>query len=203
LGIRDPAAEAVFCQVINSKRIEDVISVLEDAGVVQVVGVSTPDLDNDDASDQDDSEVIATPPSTVTSPPPSTAYTPPSNASSHTGYSASHSALPILTTPPPRINLTPTTPPSEVRATPPSGYVAILDRVLRAADGSFNFPNAGETMDYVAIEAWVEQHPTFGSIFPTRSLDRDRKVGAAGELFVSSAIVFACVALIFARYTRF
>ena len=70
------------------------------------------------------------------------------------------------------------------------GYGAILDRILRAAleDG---LPAPGQMLMYGTGAYALELGTTFESLFPARTMDRDRKVGAAGELFVGSSIPLA------------
>lgn len=193
LGITDPAAEAVLGNIINLKRLSSVVALLQNEGVVDVDGLTPTDLDDEDEHSDNESEVntlgstlVMTPASTPRPTPQLMPYTPPRSGSRRPEYGALDPGTPTFThtipADPPTGQVVEALSPLHNRAGVQTGYSAILERVRSASDGLL--PGQGTVRLYPTGATPTQLAVTFESLFPSRSMDRDRKVGAAGELFV-------------------
>lgn len=207
LGISDITAEAILTGIIGCGSLIVVNSILKDAGIIEISGFESPSEEKDETYD---STLSVLTPGSVT---PATSESrtlhvgrsnsnsPARNifdalreANSGTGISR---RTPSINQQSPLFSNTPTSSPEGVFAeaampsvnpqTPDTSYACLLEVVIKSAE-KMTIPAKGQ--DSIGIlrntVAFPQGTSLFGSIFSTRSTERDRKVGAAGELFVSS-----------------
>jgi hypothetical protein len=208
LGVSDRGAEALLCNIIKLDRLRSVVMALQSEGVVEVDGLTPIDLE--DENSEDDS-VLTTFGSTLMMTPASTPRpTPPEMPGSRQPEPrVSEQQRPTMTRMVPNdlpqrteletdlVTESMTEPGTRLAAEPTTlvdsiagvhaGYGAILDRIVIAAAEAegITLPDSGVSVLYATGDIAARLAVTFESLFPNRSMDRDRKVGAAGELFVS------------------
>lgn len=192
LGISDAAAEAVLLGIIGCRSLVSVDGILNDAGIVEVDGISRhsdPSITSDTTVRVGLSEAvvdaidhtvfnISTPGRDAEEVQPQRALSRNSLLSNWNSFANRQ----LLT--PPRNhdesgNYYPTTEPSI-----PSPYLSLLERVIHTAS-SMSIPR---NRSHAFAEIQGVFHPRIvlpGSGFGPRSPERDRKIGAAGELLVS------------------
>ena len=187
LAISDPTAEAVIGGIVRSSRLSIVDEILKDAGVIEIDGVNRPPEEDDDlqhvrATAAMTSMAFASAHLTRSISPPSSCTSDIITADPSLVQDAS-SRLPTvrdqaLGSPRLRPQTSPSPAPSFAED---RRYAALLDRLILAGSHA-TIPNNGS-----ASYSNTGHHPieVFAPIFGYRSLERDRKVGAAGELFVS------------------
>ncbi|KAF8865581.1 hypothetical protein BDZ45DRAFT_641278 [Acephala macrosclerotiorum] len=198
-AISDPSAEAVLGGVIGCRSLVAVDAILRNAGIVEVDGIERP-LEPDDDTHSFEFEDVARALETVT--PTRTesrasqngrstpASTPRTTRASH---NEAGSSIALLRESPnfdsqssPRSglsNLAPNGTLSEVVRQETSildtGYASLLERVINSA-ARMSIPSEGsQSVDVVSTQL---EASVFAAIFATRPMERDRKVGAAGEL---------------------
>jgi len=204
LGIFDPSAEAVLNGIIGCQSLIAVDGILKDAGIVEVNGIERPsELDQEtqqydyrNISLEQDTLVRTESPTSQSSRSTSVSSTKtnsttsnetehpadvPSRYSTFGARSAAQSSRPVST-------LAESVSIMDNALRGPV-YASLLDRVIESA-GLMTIPAfGGQSIDY------RRGHFTFGialpgPIFTVRSMERDRKVGAAGELLVSHDATF-------------
>lgn len=202
--ISNQAAEAVLIKIIGSSSFEMVDNILEKAGIVEVQGVGRPvDGDISGARLGTDSVLDA-----QTQQPPDHGNRARSilrqNSSAHMHandvdltYSQPNGADPIIDMLSARQRTMSTHSPdpqiieSIEQPVEHTAYATLLERLIRTARNAYlplsDTPShcfCSRTSTLPTFNC-ADHHTTYPSIFNFRSLDRDRKVGAAGELFVS------------------
>lgn len=202
--ISDEAAEAVLIKILGSSSLEMVDNVLEKAGIVEVKGVYRPvDGDISIARVRTDSVL-----DTRTQQPPNRANgarsTPRQNTTAHTHAAdidlpdsrndERDNAEDIVSDW--RRSLRTHSPGSQIfesieQPVENAAYAALLDRLIGTARNAYiplcdsaSHCFCSHTPE-LAVFNCSDYHIDYPSIFTMRSLDRDRRVGAAGELFVS------------------
>lgn len=182
LIIKDGRAEAVVVNILQHRSLTVVDEILHDAGIVELDGISRPaDYESDEQSEAE---------STVLTPVASLSSSRTRIEGTATPVSRVRSPIPQ---PPESLRLgvpsratSPVTPPLRTVVLVPSAYVTILDRMIKFSRMPLVFPRCDEivTGDPQETEPWYDSLGSDAG-FNLRSLERDKRVGAAGELLVS------------------
>lgn len=203
-AISDPTAEALLIGVVGCRSLIAVDAILKDAGIVEVDGVDRPSEADEEVyrSDHEDASLEES--------------TPRSTESYISQSSRSASVLTTKTIHTPRsgvdysAGVLPRTPGFEGRSSTPSS-----PRLSIPEESIFSMPAVGNTIHDTAYTSLLERvingarrmtipawgmhivddtqiaappgNTLFESALFMRSLDRDRKIGAAGELLVSNS----------------
>lgn len=199
LSLSDHAAEMLIVRILGSRSLDSVDDILESAGILEMAGVSRPvGADCEIANIWDEIDATERQQQTVYPPERSTA-----NDEQHriiidltqSGSEVRNASAAHLTDR--SLSLVPSSPePLRVVSTTevPIGdamYAKLLDRLIgfgrRAylpinGDASHCFCERTSNLDNFNC---MDHHVEYPSIFTSTSQDRQRKVGAAGELFVS------------------
>lgn len=183
LAISDQTAEAVVGNIVNSSRLSVVDEILADAGVIEVPGIDRPpELDPDDAPTSD--EGALTPAETASTTSDQTPERP--SVSPEKSYVTASSTFgsrePFLAVACRSIHVARSPSPAPILP-PENKYASLLNRVITAAAGMV-LPKKGSCAFSCAS---IDHTTAIESIFGYRSPERDRMVGAAGELLVSRA----------------
>lgn len=195
LGISDPTAENVITGIICGGSLFIVDEVLKDAGIIDVPGIERPP-DEDEPDEIVEEEVIETTAPlrgavaaarTAIEHPSEPEESPP--GMSPPEMSESVSSQPSRVTTPASSSPSPSAPINRpIQVPDPAGddrkYAALLERVINAASRK-SIPERGGFVADLSIDTSI-----FATIFNSRSLERDIKVGAAGELFVGALSQF-------------
>jgi hypothetical protein len=202
LAISDPAAEASLIGIIGCRSLIAVDGILKDTGIVEVDGIARPS-ELDQRNHQFGFEDIPLGDDTQTSPESQTSQSGRSTPISitATAQTAPNDADHLADIPSRSPGLDGgRSPPNEPFLTLPeeaiypirlvddaireTGYASFLERVINSA-GRMTIPACGShSVDNLQPVPPLEAN-LFESIFSARSMERDRKVGAAGELLVS------------------
>ncbi|KAE8452297.1 hypothetical protein EG329_000997 [Mollisiaceae sp. DMI_Dod_QoI] len=200
-AISDLSAEALLNGIIGCSSLISVDNILKDAGIVQIDGIGRtfePELGASPTGFDDTSFQDGTPASTESRKSESRPSTPVTtnrtayNARTNTEISASvHRSSSHYDEQRAAIGSSPLLSAAESipsiplvdNELPEIGYVALLERVITSA-GRMAIPVQG----YDFVDELPAEHSLgidlFESVFAARSMERDRKVGAAGELFI-------------------
>lgn len=211
LGVSDRVAEALLCNVIQLNRLRSVVKALQSEGVVEVDGLTPIDLEDENSDDESvvstfGPTLVMTPASTPRPTPLVMPYMPLRSGSRQSEPRIFEQQTPTVTRTVPVIPLqqieretdliTGSVAEPETRpvaepmtlvdsiARVHAGYSTILERIVIATD-EITFPEYGVSLLYNTGDDAAGLAVTFGSLYANRSMDRDRKVGAAGELFVT------------------
>ncbi|MCJ1310202.1 hypothetical protein MMC25_003863 [Agyrium rufum] len=197
MAIADPTAEAILTQIMACTSLRVLDNILKDAGIIEVEGVQRRPVPGvvvpESGPASSDNLQFNLPDRSRDANGRSSSASCTSTSSYPSFFDSNNSGVSTPTRPHPSSASSPfgsgLYTPSSVGFTSPSdnssvsiaGYTALLDRIITSA-ARVVFPRHGTSaFDYVAMFS----PPVSGaSIFTTRSLERDRMVGAAGELFV-------------------
>jgi hypothetical protein len=206
LAISDPIAEASLIGIIGCRSLIAVDGILKDAGIVEVDGITQPS-ELDQGTHQFGYEGISVEDDTQTSPESQMSQSGRSTPISipATVQAARTDANHLADIPPRSPGLDDErSPPMEPFLTLPeeavypirlvdnaireTGYASLLERVINSA-GRMTIPVRGShsvdnPQPVPSLEATL-----FESVFGARSMERDHKVGAAGELLVSDKVI--------------
>jgi len=202
-AISDPTAEALLSGVIGCRSLIAVDGILKDAGIIEVDGIVRPS-ESDQRTHQSGYEDISHEDGTQTRTESQTSQSGRSTPTSTTGTvqiarnGADHladmprrspgfddrSSAPIGPFLSPREESVYSMPLMD-NAIRETGYASLLERVIKSA-GRMTIPAWGShsvdnLQSVLPLEVTLSE-----SVFATRSVERDRKVGAAGELLVSN-----------------
>lgn len=201
LAIADTTAEAVICGILKSSSLVIVDEVLKDAGIIEVDGINRPlepEVEEPQANDEnilESTETQSTESGLVTPAPTESFFDPTTNTADpyiEVPYATSSRRGPrvLSTTSSPQSGFSFRPTPSTDRSFQDDWYAVLLDCIINAASG-VTLPNRGA----YAVDGLQSVPPSgaypytiFDTVLGTRSMERDKKVGAAGELYVSGPL---------------
>jgi len=200
-AISDTTAEAVICGILNSSSLVVVNEVLKDAGIIEVDGINRPlepEVEEPQANDEsvlESTETQSTESGPVTPAPTESSFHPTADTAdpyTEVPYATSsrrgRRLLSTTSSPSSGHSFRPT--PSTDRSFQDAGYAGLLDRIINAAS-RVTLPNRGAyAVDGLqnVPPSGADPYTIFDTVFGTRSMERDKKVGAAGELYVSGPL---------------